>query len=98
MSLPLHGEYFVFELDPVTSIATFEDPIATKLEACEDMKNKHYLACIPQVSRSYSCSISLLTISEVPRWHPGRGLSMRAGHHAGLNSWTGRGPGGRHAT
>ncbi|KAF9038913.1 hypothetical protein BDZ89DRAFT_1156985 [Hymenopellis radicata] len=44
MPVPLIGEYFVFELDPVASIATFEDPIATK--ACEEMHNKQYLACV----------------------------------------------------
>ncbi len=86
----------MFELDPVASIATFDDPIATK--ACEDMTNKQYLACVLQVSRSYGCSVSLLNISEVARRHPGRGLPMRAGHHAGLYSWNGRGTGGRHAT
>ncbi|KAF8904921.1 hypothetical protein CPB85DRAFT_1316231 [Mucidula mucida] len=68
MSLPLHGEYFVFELDPVTSIATFEDPIATKLEACEDMKNKHYLACIPQCQGGipavdYPCALDIMLVS-----------------------------------
>ncbi|KAF9023801.1 hypothetical protein BDZ89DRAFT_1069606 [Hymenopellis radicata] len=66
MSLPLRGEYFVFELDPVASIATFEDPIATK--ACEEMHNKQYLACVIQWQGGipvvdYPCALDIMLVS-----------------------------------
>ncbi|KAF8877862.1 hypothetical protein CPB85DRAFT_1170769, partial [Mucidula mucida] len=56
--------YFVFELDPVASIAPFEDPIATK--ACEEMRNKQYLACvievrIPVVNHPFALDIMLVS-------------------------------------
>ncbi|KAF8894256.1 hypothetical protein CPB85DRAFT_1480996 [Mucidula mucida] len=66
MSLPLCGEYFVFQLDPVASIAVFEDPLATK--ACEEMENKQFLACvvewrsgIPVVDFPYALAIMLVS-------------------------------------
>ncbi len=39
----------MFQLDPVASIAVFEDPLATK--ACEEMENKQFLACVVEVGR-----------------------------------------------
>ncbi len=95
MSLPVRGEYFVFELDPVASIATFEDPIATK--ACKEMQNKQYLACVIEVSYSFACLIHP-DISKVAGRHTGRKLPICAGHHAGLNSWNGPGTRGKHAS
>ncbi len=90
MSLPLIGEYFVFELDPVASIAPFEDPIATK--ACEEMRNKQYLACVIEVSHSSQACLEpcLISVSVAGR-DPGCQSPIRAGHHVGLNSWNGPG-------